>query len=160
MASKKEKEYRQSLIRRIIRQNDIYDQRKLKELLANNGLNVGQGTISRDLLELKIQKNRPSPRHRFKCYCLPEENHSLTPEMIQFLGIGGFRTLQFSGNLAVIKTDPGYASPLAYKIEALQSSLLLGTIAGHDTILVICSEKTSHSEITKILSDIIPELAL
>ena len=52
----------------------------------------------------------------------------------------GFISLQFSGNIAVIKTRPGYASSMAYDIDNRESDTILGTIAGDDTIMLVLRE--------------------
>ena len=52
----------------------------------------------------------------------------------------GFISLQFSGNIAVIKTRPGYASSMAYDIDNRESDTILGTIAGDDTIMLVLHE--------------------
>lgn len=70
----------------------------------------------------------------------------------------GFRELRMSGNLAVIRTFPGYASSIAAVIDAAQPAEILGTVAGDDTILVILTEGTTRSELTSRLVTIMPYL--
>ena len=68
----------------------------------------------------------------------------------------GFISIEFSSNIAVIKTRPGYASSLAYDIDNKNFDEILGTIAGDDTILLVIREGYSHSSIKEALSLIIP----
>ncbi|HNQ36357.1 MAG TPA: ArgR family transcriptional regulator, partial [Prolixibacteraceae bacterium] len=70
----------------------------------------------------------------------------------------GFRDLRISGNLAVIRTYPGYASSIAAVIDAAQPAEILGTVAGDDTILVILSEGTTREQLTTRLVKIMPYL--
>lgn len=56
------------------------------------------------------------------------------------LATPGFLSLNFSGNIGVIKTRPGYASSIAYNIDNSEIPEILGTIAGDDTILVVIRE--------------------
>ena len=68
----------------------------------------------------------------------------------------GFISINFSGNIAVIKTRPGYASSIAYNIDTSEMSEILGTIAGDDTIIVVIKEGVSHEEVTESLSQLMP----
>ena len=58
----------------------------------------------------------------------------------------GFVSLQFSGNIAVIKTRPGYASSMAYDIDNREFGDILGTIAGDDTIMLVLREGNGDSK--------------
>ena len=78
--------------------------------------------------------------------------HSINEMMIQT----GFVSIKFSGNLAVIKTRPGYASSLAYDIDNRDFHEILGTIAGDDTILLVIREGIEQREVVRALSSIIP----
>lgn len=70
----------------------------------------------------------------------------------------GVNSLEFSGQLAVIKTKSGYAGGIAADIDRDTTGAILGTIAGDDTILVIPREGFSRDEITRILTKLIEEL--
>ena len=70
----------------------------------------------------------------------------------------GFKSIDFSGNMAVIKTRPGYASSLAYDIDNRESQDIIGTIAGDDTILLVFRDGYSRNEIKQSLSHIIPNI--
>ena len=70
----------------------------------------------------------------------------------------GFVSLQFSGNIAVIRTRPGYASSMAYDIDNRECPAILGTIAGDDTIMLVLHEAASHDEVRIFLSQVIPNL--
>ena len=70
----------------------------------------------------------------------------------------GFVSLQFSGNLAIIRTRPGYASSMAYDIDNRECDDILGTIAGDDTIMMVIREGIPHRRIQDFLSEIIPHI--
>jgi transcriptional regulator of arginine metabolism len=70
----------------------------------------------------------------------------------QMLMSSGFISIQFSGNLAVIKTKPGYASSMAYDIDNHNYAQILGTIAGDDTMVLVLKEGTPPAQICKLLS--------
>jgi transcriptional regulator of arginine metabolism len=66
-------------------------------------------------------------------------------------------SLEFSGQLAVVKTKPGYASAIAWDIDNKANEQVLGTIAGDDTILIIPREGISRDEILLMLNTIFSE---
>jgi len=76
----------------------------------------------------------------------------------EMLMTSGFVSLQFSGNIAVIRTRPGYASSMAYDIDNRECPAILGTIAGDDTIMLVVHEAASHGEVREFLSQIIPNI--
>ena len=72
----------------------------------------------------------------------------------------GFISLEFSRNLAVVRTRPGYASSIAYDIDVNSPHEILGTIAGDDTILIIPREEYSREQVIEALSYFIPNIRL
>jgi transcriptional regulator of arginine metabolism len=95
-------------------------------------------------------------------YVLPNETmykwvttQRLATEMMQ---MSGFLSINFSGNLGVIKTRPGYASSIAYNIDSSGFEDFLGTIAGADTIFIALREGVSHDTVIDRLSTIIPNI--
>ena len=69
----------------------------------------------------------------------------------------GFISINFSGNMGVIKTRPGYASSIAYDIDNCDIPEILGTIAGDDTIFIVIKEGFSHEETTESLNRLRPD---
>ena len=82
------------------------------------------------------------------------EPHSAT----EMLRADGIRGIEFSGNLAVIRTRPGYASSVAYDIDNHNFDEILGTIAGDDTILLVLREGCTRTSVMSALSLIIPNM--
>ena len=74
------------------------------------------------------------------------------------LRYNGFVSIEFSGNIAVIKTRPGYASSLAYDIDNHNFYEIIGTIAGDDTIMLVVREGSSHTSVKQALSKVIPNI--
>ena len=74
------------------------------------------------------------------------------------LRYNGFMSIEFSGNIAVIKTRPGYASSLAYDIDDHNFHEIIGTIAGDDTIMLIIREGHSSHDVIHTLSNLIPNI--
>lgn len=157
----KNKNNRLEAIRQIISHQDIKNQEQLMNLLIDEGYTVTQATLSRDLKKMKISK--VANAYGDYVYVLP--NHALMKrgrdaEQQQTVTQPryGFVSLNFSGNMAVIKTKPGYASSLAYDIDGSDIPGVLGTIAGDDTLLMILSESADRQTIKHMLEPIIISL--
>lgn len=76
----------------------------------------------------------------------------------EMLRNNGFVSIEFSENIAVIKTRPGYASRLAYDIDDNDFHEIIGTIAGDDTIMLVIREGCSRTIVRQALAQIIPNI--
>ena len=74
------------------------------------------------------------------------------------LKVPGFISINFSGNMGVIKTRPGYASSIAWNIDNSDIPEIIGTIAGDDTIFIVIKEGVRHQEVSEALSDVVPNM--
>ena len=72
--------------------------------------------------------------------------------------VPGFLSINFSGNLGVIKTRPGYASSIAYNIDNNHINEILGTIAGDDTIFIVIKQGVTKDEVIEALSEVVPNM--
>ena len=149
----KNKELRLVEISEIIRNRRIGSQEELLHILTNKGYDLTQATLSRDLKILKVAK-QPDNLGNY-VYFLPEVKDKTPKEAIIN---GGFVSISFSGNLAVIKTLPGFANGIASLIDAEGIFEILGTIAGDDTILVITKEGVKPEVLKSVLKAVIPGL--
>ena len=138
----KKKANRLDAIKMIISSKDVSSQEELLQALSKEGFELTQATLSRDLKQLKVAK-------------AANTNDQSASEMLM---TSGFVSLQFSGNIAVIRTRPGYASSMAYDIDNRECPAILGTIAGDDTIMLVVHEAASHDEVRSFLSQIIPNI--
>ena len=156
----KSKNNRLDAMKMIISSKQVGSQEELLQELLKEGYSLTQATLSRDLKQLKVAK--AASMNGNYVYVLPNntmykrmtEQHSAT-EMLRFNGVVN---LEFSGNLAVIKTRPGYASSVAYDIDNHNFEEILGTIAGDDTILLVIREGSSRTSVLDALSFIIPNV--
>lgn len=130
----------------------VESQAELLLMLEQQGFACTQATLSRDFRHLQVVKRRlPSGKKYYavqkpkeKNYRIVEENSmDSTPQ----LPIPGFRSIAFSGNMAVIKTLPGYASSVAYHIDECNTQEILGTIAGDDTVFCVIQENVLPIEL-------------
>jgi transcriptional regulator of arginine metabolism len=155
------KNSRLTAIKLIISSNQIGSQEELLQELDKAGFAVTQATLSRDLKQLKVAK--ASSMDGSYMYVLPNntmykrvvDTHESIPNMMLHTG---FVSLDFSGNLAVMKTRPGYASSMAYDIDNAEIRDILGTIAGDDTILMVLTEDASRDRVRQALLHVIPDL--
>ncbi len=147
-------------IKMIISSKEIGSQEELLQELAKEGYELTQATLSRDLKQMKVAKAATTNGNYV--YVLP--NDTMYKRTIDVSSAGemllqsGFKSIDFSGNMAVIKTRPGYASSLAYDIDNREYKDIIGTIAGDDTILLVFRDGYSRNEIRQSLSQIIPNI--
>ena len=136
--------HRQDLIVQLVATYEIASQGELVELLSRHGVEVNQATISRDLEQLGIGKQRGADG---TLAYAGTERPGLAQLMRQFV-----TTIEASGNLAVLKTPPGAASTVASAIDMADVAGTLATLQGDDTVLVVERVKVLHPEI--ILDDL------
>ena len=114
----KKKANRLDAIKMIISSKDVSSQEELLQALSKEGFELTQATLSRDLKQLKVAK--AANMNGKYVYVLPNNimyKRSNDQSASEMLMTSGFVSLQFSGNIAVIRTRPGYASSMAYDID-------------------------------------------
>lgn len=158
------KNSRLDAIRLILSTQEIGSQEELLNELAKEGFTLTQATLSRDLHQLRVVKTvgvqgkyryvltRP---HQYRHDGSEGEMRSIAPAVME---VNGFLSIKFSGNIAVIRTKPSYASTLAYHIDAYNFPEVVGTIAGDDTVMLVISENATRGAVLKALRSIIPNL--
>lgn len=149
---------RQLEIRKIILKGNVHSQEELLKQLKQKGFSLTQATMSRDLKVLQVAKV-PHPASGYIYTIAGEGKEAQTAEQLRvnYL-VDGFRDLRFSGNLAVLRTLPGYASSFAAVIDRADSWEILGTVAGDDTIMIIQREGISKVDLINALINIMPNL--
>lgn len=155
MAAKKT---RLDTLSQLLQTNSFESQEQVLQALRDAGYSVAQPTLSRDLRTLKVSKvctenggyayalpsqSAPSPK-------VEEMRRPLLPHTY------AFKSVDFSGNLAVIKTLSGYASGLSAEIDNQHVKEIVGTVAGDDTIIAVLREGTSKTVIINMLKAIMP----
>ncbi|SDM39810.1 arginine repressor [Lentzea albidocapillata] len=142
---------RQGRIVEVVSQRAVRSQSELAKLLAAEGIDVTQATLSRDLDELGAVKLR-GPDGGAPVYVIPEDGSPVrgvqggTTRLVRVLGELLVST-DFSGNLAVLRTPPGAAQFLASALDRAALHEVVGTIAGDDTILVVAREPMTGAEL-------------
>ena len=154
----KVKNSRIETLKMLISSKELGSQEEVLQALKREGFRLAQATLSRDLKQLKVAK-AASMNGKY-VYVLPNETmykrvhkHTTAKDMLE---TPGYISLNFSGNMGVIKTRPGYASAIAYNIDSMVVPEILGTIAGDDTIFIVIKDGTHPDQIIKALGEIIP----
>lgn len=154
------KKNRLETLRMIISSRELGSQDELLEALQNEGFKLTQATLSRDLKQLKVAK--AATMNGNYVYVLPNVTmykRVSTPNQIrEMMQVPGFLSINFSGNMGVIKTRPGYASSIAYNIDNSDIPHILGTIAGDDTIFIVIKQGVTEEEVVAALSEVVPNM--
>ncbi|MDA3907326.1 MAG: ArgR family transcriptional regulator [Bacteroidales bacterium] len=139
---------RLKIIQEIIIKNKISRQEDLLLLLINRGFDLTQATLSRDLHELKVGKIHDV--HFGSIYFVPTEESEQA--------LRGALSVEFSNNLAVLKTEAGFANSVAVRIDNAAIGEVIGTIAGNDTILIIFKDNIPKKNYLSILVKHFPDI--
>lgn len=157
------KNSRLDAIRLILSTQEIGSQEELLNVLAQEGFKLTQATLSRDLHQLRVVKTVGlQGRYRYVLTRPHQHRHDAKDGDVRPMTapqeINGFLSIKFSGNVAVIRTKPSYASTLAYHIDNHDFPEIIGTIAGDDTVMLIISEDATRSAALRALRSIIPNI--
>lgn len=132
---------RRRAVRELIAGGSISSQGELLQHLSVRGHPVTQATLSRDLKILKVGK-LPNGRGGYIYTFRDESDVGGSDANVQAMFLHGYRSIAFSGNLAVIHTLPGHAASVAFALDKLAVDGIIGTVAGDDTILAVLAEGT------------------
>ena len=149
------KTQRQAKIMEIISNQDVETQEQLLDALRDAGFNSTQATISRDIKELRIIKELTS----FGTYRYTTSAKEVTGTFSSRLNTI-FREcttdFDYAQNIMVIKTIPGLAGAAASAIDAMIMSVVVGTLAGDDTVFVVMRDNNAaaafYGEIKNLLN--------
>lgn len=136
-----ERQQRHEAVVRLVRRGGIRSQHDLADALRGEGIDVNQATLSRDLRELGVLKGPEG-------WTLPESiaTDELTAACRQWLS-----GAEAVGNQLVLRTAPGGATPLALALDHAADRHVAGTIAGDDTVLVICRSTRGATTLARAL---------
>jgi transcriptional regulator of arginine metabolism len=154
------KNSRMETLKMLISSMELGSQEEVLQALEKEGYKLTQATLSRDLKQLKVAK-AASMNGKY-VYVLPNETMykriSKPRSANEMLQVSGFLSINFSGNMGVIKTRPGYASSIAYNIDDSDIPEIIGTIAGDDTIFIVIKEGATYNDVIEGLSMVIPNI--
>jgi len=130
------KQQRHNVIRELLVKTSIASQDELRKKLAERGFHVTQATLSRDIHELRLSKGPAG-------YSVPggdngdEDSLPGIREVLQSFGL----EVRQASNLLILVTTTGSAQPIAAGIDYEDWPEVVGTIAGDDTVLIICPDQ-------------------
>lgn len=140
---------RQTKILELIQKHDIETQEELSAYLTRDGFQVTQATVSRDIRELKLTKiAMDNGRQRYAV--LSDADTGMAEKLVRVLR-EGFVSMDYAGNILVIKTVSGMASAVGAAVDAIKLSEIIGSIAGDDTLMcVIRTEEDAVNIMNKL----------
>ena len=138
------KTQRQAAIARLVRNERITNQEQLRELLAADGIEVTQATLSRDIRELGLAKfSDPDGGSYYAAPAGPESVHPPLVQLVQTLLL----SVEGVGALLVLRTPAGSANTLGSALDYEGWTEVIGTIAGDDTLLLICRSDAARKAV-------------
>ena len=141
------KQDRQHAIREIVASRPVASQEELRQLLAERGWDVTQSTLSRDMRDLRLARVPTAAGTRYTAA------DSGTPEMgratLASIFPQFFSRLDSVREFVVVRTKIAGAQPIAEAIDAEDNPDILGTIAGENTILIICRSEAARDRVGK-----------
>lgn len=148
------KAQRQTKIMEIIAAKDIETQEQLLDELSKAGFRSTQATISRDIKELRIVKDLTA-MGSYRYTTGAKENGSAFSTRLNTIFRESVISFDYAQNIVVVKTLPSLAPGACRAIDAMKMSVVVGTLAGEDTILIIMRDVQAAigfcSEIKKLL---------
>ena len=146
---------RQRALESLLRSRQVSSQARLLDMLRIQGFDATQATVSRDLEELGATKVRAADGQLV--YALPDSDPGPEVSRDQLSQVLSMFMLSAvpSGNLVVLRTPPGHAQALASAMDRAGLPDVAGTVAGDDTILVVCADRTSGRAVARQLRELI-----
>ncbi len=141
------RQQRHAAILRILRDHAVSTQTELADALHAAGHDVVQTTVSRDIHELGLIKVRGSSGRLI--YAPPQAAEAERADAIAVAFARWALEVEASGNLVVVVTPYGYASPLAQAIDVAHHPRIAGTIAGENTVLLIAREGMTGAKLAE-----------
>ncbi len=148
------KAQRQHRISRLLADHQIANQDQLVHLLADDGIEATQATVSRDLDDLAAIKVRvPGGGTAYAVPALPSDRLAPIDHLRRVLG-EWVVDVAHSGNLVVLRTPPGSAHVVGSAIDRSGHEAILGSVAGDDTIMVVVLEAVGGCAVAEELADL------
>jgi transcriptional regulator of arginine metabolism len=145
------KQQRHTAIRELLNQATVTSQDELRRKLARRGFHVTQATLSRDIHELRLSKG---PAGYSLPGSLPADDEDELPDIRDVLRSFGMEVRQAMNQLVLI-TSTSAAQPVAAAIDYEDWPEVVGTIAGDDTVLIICPDERQARLIKARIEDYI-----
>ena len=140
---------RHNAIRAILTETPVFNQDELRRNLLRRSFDVTQATLSRDIHELRLYKGPNG-------YSFPngESENAELPSVDSMFSSFGLEVRQAINQL-VLRTTTGSAQPVAAALDRERLPEVLGTIAGDDTVLIICQDQKQASRLRQRLGELL-----
>ncbi|MGH9738637.1 MAG: arginine repressor [Candidatus Acidiferrales bacterium] len=145
-----QKRFRQGQILKLLASQPVASQDALRRHLGQLGMRVTQATLSRDLRELRLVKTAEGYRSLEAAAKESSPLPALARALKEFL-----LDVRPAQNMLVLKTPPSGAQPLAAAVDAERWKEVAGTLAGDDTVLVICSSRGACNAVRKRIEEML-----
>ena len=144
------KTLRQRVILQLLQHDTVGSQEDLQRVLRKRGIKAGQATLSRDIRSLGLGKTASgyslSPREGSPVLALPPTSRLVREFVLE---------VRAAQNLLVIKTSVGSAQPVAAALDDEGWPEAIGTIAGDDTILIVCPDKDDAKKLAERIQEML-----
>ena len=139
---------RHQLVKTMIKEKKLRTQKEIQDRLEAQGIYVTQTTLSRDLREIGLTKVK---KKGLIYYVLAHETEEI--DLIEFLAkhVESVARAEFS---LVLRTELGEATVLANVVDSSLDSRILGTVAGANTLLVVCRDQAVAQEIEEQIQEV------
>jgi transcriptional regulator of arginine metabolism len=127
---------RHARILEIIDSHDIETQEELVEKLRDMGMDITQATVSRDIKELRLIKVMTDDG-RYKYASIAQSENTISNKLLKVFA-ESYISSDYANNIVVVRTLPGMAQASASAIDSMKWTEIIGTIAGDDTIMIVC----------------------
>ena len=151
------KDKRHRKIIEIISEYSVETQDELMNLLSQNGYDVTQATISRDIRDLKLVKIS-TEGHTYKYALTAHDDMHISGKYRNIIKETVTR-VDYTGNIAVLKTYAGMAQATAAAVDGMRWNEIVGSIAGDDTIFVLMRDEDMALEFVTKFRRILKEEA-
>lgn len=140
---------RHAKILELIEKYKIETQEELADRLKDVGMDVTQATISRDIKELRLIKvMNGEGRYR---YAPVSHTEGTINNRLLTIFTESFISCDYANNIVVVKTLPGMAQASASAVDSLKWTDIVGTIAGDDTLMIVCrAEKIAEELVDRL----------
>ena len=146
------KKARHDVILSLIENENIGTQEALLERLLQEGFSVTQATISRDIKALRLIKT-PTGDGEYKYVYVQKDSEDYTQKYYSILS-HSVVSVNFAGNMAVVKCYTGMAQAACTAVDNINMDKIVGTLAGDDTIFVLCKDESAAAELKKRIEKI------
>jgi len=144
-----QKQERQQVILELVATRSVGSQEELRQLLVERGWEVTQSTLSRDMHDLRVARV-PTPggvRYTTENPSGAPDNRATLASLMPQL----FQRLDFVRELIVVRTVSAGAQPISEAIDSEGTPDVIGTIAGENTVLIICRSDAARERVSKRL---------